>query len=60
MTKSNLIDIDAKYVHDTPKAWLLDVGQDEPVWIPKSLCEFDRHDGVLTLAENVAIEKGLV
>ena len=56
--KSNLIDIEARLVHQTEKAWLLDInGDDEPVWIPKSAAEFD--DGVLTLPEPLALEKGL-
>lgn len=60
MTKSDLIDLDASYVHDTAGAWLLDFGLAEPVWIPKSQCEFDREDQICTMGMRIAIDKGLV
>jgi hypothetical protein len=56
--KSNLIDIPARLVHETDRAWLLDTGEDKPVWIPKSAAEFDGE--TLTLPEPLALEKGLV
>lgn len=58
--KSDLIDVEARYVHDTEGAWLLDFGGEKPVWIPKCQCEYDRADGIATMPERVAIEKGLV
>lgn len=58
MMKSNLIDIEARLVHETEKAWLLDIGEDKPVWIPKSAAEFDGE--TLTLPEPLAEEKGLI
>lgn len=56
--KSPLIDLDARLVHETDRAWLLDTGDDEPTWVPKSMCEFDGE--TLTLRQSVAEEKGLV
>ena len=55
--KSNLYDFEAKLVHETPKAWLLDVGLDKNVWIPKSAGEFDGQ--TLTIPEGLVIEKGM-
>lgn len=56
--KSDLIDIEARLVHETEKAWLLDTGEDKPVWIPKSAAWFDGE--TLTLREHLAEEKGLI
>jgi hypothetical protein len=56
--RSNLIDIEARKVHETEKAWLLDVGNEKPVWIPKAAAEFDGQ--TLTIPEPLATDKGLV
>lgn len=56
--KSNLIDLPARLVHQTEKAWLLDTGEKKPVWIAKSAAEFDGE--TLTLPEPLALEKGLI
>ena len=58
--KSNLVEIDARLVHETEKAWLLDFGDDEKVWIPKSIAEFDYDEKVLTIPENIAQDRGLI
>lgn len=62
MTK--LIDISCQLRHETQKAWLLDVGEEEPIWIPKSIGELElAEDGkshVLTLPEYWAIEKEII
>lgn len=55
---TRLVDVDAKIVHQTPSAYLLDVGNDEPVWVPKSQVE-DNEDGTFTMPERLAIEKGI-
>ena len=56
--KSNLIDLPARLIHETEKAWLLSTDGDNKVWIPKSAAEFE--DGVLTMPEPLALEKGLI
>jgi len=56
--KSNLIEIEARLVHETEKAWLLDTGEKKPVWVPKSGAEFD--GTTLTIPEPLALEKGLI
>ncbi|WP_114962064.1 hypothetical protein [Tritonibacter mobilis] len=58
--RSNLIELEARLVHQTDKAWLLDTGEEEPTWLPKSACEFDEDTGILTLPRPLAEEKGLV
>lgn len=58
MVKSNLIDLPAFLVRETEMAWLLDVGNVKPVWIPKSAAEFDGEE--LTIPESLALEKGLI
>jgi hypothetical protein len=58
--KEKLVDLDpVLYVHDTEKAWLLEY-EGEQFWIPKSRCEYDREEQVLTLDEKLAIDKELV
>lgn len=52
---SDLIEIEARKVHETTNAWFLDVGMEDPIWFPKSACEFDGE--TLTLTEALAIEK---
>lgn len=72
-TRANhdLIDLDAVYRWQTKAAWLLDFGNNNEVWIPKSQCEVDcspnRHaylrrgdDVTVTMPEWLAIEKGIV
>lgn len=54
-----LYDFDAIVVHQTERAILLDVGNDEPVWLPKSAVE-DNNDGTFTCSERLAIEKGIL
>tara|TARA_R110002167_G_scaffold42512_3_gene129106 strand:- start:2474 stop:2647 length:174 start_codon:yes stop_codon:yes gene_type:complete len=56
--KSELIDMEAILKHETESAWLLDTGDEKPVWIPKSMAEFDGE--TLTLPEWIATEKGLI
>ena len=57
--KCDLIDLDVRLIHETPLAWLFHDGRKE-TWLPKSMCEFDRDAGVLTLPEPLALEKGLI
>jgi hypothetical protein len=58
--RSNLIEIAARLVHETERAWLLDTGGKANTWLPKSACEFDQATGMLTLPEPLAQEKGLI
>ncbi len=59
MRKSELVDIDATIVHQTVKAYLLDIGGKEPVWVPREPVE-DNGDGTFTMPRKLAEEKGLV
>lgn len=57
--KSNLLDIPARLIVETEKARKFDVGLSEAVWLPKSQHEWDAMEGMITLPEDVAIEKGM-
>lgn len=58
--RSDLVDIEARLVHETEKARLLDFGGAEPVWLPKIMHEWDAADQTVALHERDAIERGLV
>lgn len=66
--RSNLIDISAILAHETEKAFLLDVGTEENIWVPKSQCEIDVEEDdrlpgtavIVTLPEWLAEKKGLI
>ena len=59
MSDSELVPVDATLVHETDSAVLLDVGQDEPVWVPKSICE-EFEDGIWRIQEWYAYKNGLI
>lgn len=61
--RSDLIDIAAILCHETERAYLLDTGDEEKHWVPKSMCELERGEGrsvVATMPEWIAKEKGLI
>lgn len=61
--KSDLIELSGIYNHETEAAWLIDFGEQDSVWLPKSQCEVEEEsDGsvTVTLPEWLAIEKGIV
>ena len=61
MTDARLVDIACIIRHETPRAWLIDAGGKEPVWIPKSQAQINEdHGTILTLPEWLAIDKGLI
>lgn len=61
-----LVDVEGTLVHETKPgkadegAYLFDFGGKEPVWLPKSACEWDAHDKTMTLPERLATDKGIV
>jgi hypothetical protein len=57
---SNLVDISGELVapFETEKAYRFYDGK-TTVWLPKSQCEWDRVDRVMTMPEWLATEKGL-
>ena len=59
---SDLIDIACELRHETPKAYLVDMGEKEPIWLPKSQCEYykDRNGEIITMPTWLAREKGLI
>ena len=56
--ESDLVDVEVILKHETESAWLVDDGDEDPVWIPKSQAEFDGK--ILTLPEWLAMEKELI
>lgn len=66
MAKSNIIDVELLYMHETEKGVLVAKDEtSEPVWLPKSQVEIDAPGRVrgsvciVTLPEWLAIEKEL-
>lgn len=57
--KSDLVDVDATLKRETEKAFLLDAGGEEPVWVPKSQVE-NNSDGTFTMPYWLAKDKGLI
>ena len=63
---SRLVDVPVTLVHQTEKAILIRLDDDETkVWLAKSQVEFSENDprpGVttVTLPENLALEKGMI
>jgi hypothetical protein len=64
VTRSDLIDITVRIIHETEKAWLVDHGETTQCWIPKSRGEIEKNsDGktyTLTIDQRLAEEKGMV
>jgi hypothetical protein len=58
--RSDIIDIACVIIHETERAWLIDAGTDDNVWIPKSIGEHDPTDDTIAMPEWLAIEKGLI
>ena len=58
MRENELVDVEATLVHETDRAYLIDHGAKENVWVPKSVVEHD--DGVFTMPRNFAKMKGLI
>jgi hypothetical protein len=54
--RSELVDVAAELIHQTPLAYLLDDGKVR-VWVPKSAVE-DNRDGTWAMSERLATEKG--
>ncbi len=56
----DIIEIDVEVLHSTDKAWMLNDADNEEVWLPKSMCEYDDTDKTMQLPEWLAFEKGLI
>lgn len=59
---SDLIDLSVLFVRESDRAWCVNAGGKQDVWLPKSQCELERGGRVdtLTLPEWLAKEKGLI
>lgn len=58
--ESDLVDVEATIVHETPAAYLVDAGGPQKIWLPKSQVEYDPTDGTFAMPRWLAEEKGLV
>lgn len=54
-----IMDVPGRFITETEKARKFDVGLKEAVWLPKSQHEWDEAEGIITLEEELAIEKGM-
>jgi hypothetical protein len=59
MSDIRLVDIAAELRHETLKAYLIFDG-DEEVWVPKSLAEYDKDNGIFTMPEWLAKKLELI
>jgi hypothetical protein len=59
-SRSDIIDITCTIVRETEKAYNIDHGDKERVWVPKSLCVYDANDKTMAMPEWLAMEKGLI
>ena len=58
--KSDLVDNDCTIVGETDKAYRIDAGGERPVWVPKSMCEWDASDKTMAMPQWLATDKGLI
>jgi hypothetical protein len=58
--RSDIVDIACVIIHETERAWLIDAGTGDHVWIPKSVGEWDETDHTMAMPERWAQEKGLI
>jgi hypothetical protein len=58
--RDKLIDIACTITGETGKAFRIDHGGEDDVWVPKSLCEWSTEDGTMTMPEWLAMDKGLI
>ena len=59
MSDSDMVEIDAALVHETDAAVLLEYGEDEPMWVPKAVCE-ESEDGKWLVQEWFAYQRGMI
>ena len=57
--KSDLVDVTGEIQGETDKAYRFHDGV-RTVWLPKSQCEWDATEGIMTMPEWLAGEKGLI
>lgn len=58
--QTRVVDLNVdRWLTETPRSWLLLIGG-KRIFCPKSNCEFDQDEGIVTMPEWLAIEKELV
>jgi hypothetical protein len=58
--RSDIIDIACVLLRQTERAYCIDAGIGEDVWVPKSLCEWDSEVETMAMPEWLAMERGLI
>lgn len=53
------VEVSGKVVRETTAAYLVDVGEEEDIWLPKSQCEIE-DDCTIIVEEWLARERGLI
>lgn len=56
--KHDIVEVEVKLRYETKAAYLFDIDNSEPVWVPKSQCDYE--DGVVQMAEWLAKDKGML
>ena len=57
---SERVEVDGELVAETDGAYCFDVGEEEDVWVPKSLCDLDDDEGSFMVEEWFAMKRGLI
>ena len=57
--RNRLVEVTAKVEHETAKAFLLDIGKEEHVWVPKSQAT-ETETGKFKMPEWLALKKGMI
>ena len=57
--EQRLVDLPGTLTHETDAAYLFRVSHTK-VWLPKSQCQWDQPEQVMTMPERLAIERELV
>lgn len=58
--RNELVDIEADLVHETDLAYLISPDGKKKEWVPKSVVEYDKDEGIFTMPLRLAEEKGFV
>jgi hypothetical protein len=58
--RSDLVDIACVILRQTERAYCIDAGTGDDVWLPKSQCQWDESDHTMAMPEWLAKDKGLI
>ncbi len=55
----NIVEVDGEIVNETEAAYLFQTA-DKEVWLPKSQCQWDADEKVMSISEWLAMREGLI